>query len=70
MKDWVDAVWGLLVAGVLAITGMFYRHGVILAGVQQKAIDQDQSVGKLWEKLDAMDAKLTDIQIKVGRGDR
>ena len=70
MKDIVDAVWGLTVAAVLGTIGMFYRHGYVLAGLQQRVTDQAASQKKLWDKLDAMDEKLTDIQIKVGRGKR
>jgi len=64
----IEPTWGLIVAGVLGVIGTFYRHGTVLAVVQQHQIDQDKGIGKLWDKLDAMDKKLTDIQIKVGRG--
>lgn len=68
MKDIADGIWGLFIAAILAAVGMFYRHGYVIAGLQQKATDQGDSQIKLWEKLDSIDEKLTDIQITLGRG--
>ncbi len=68
MKDVVDGIWGLFIAAILAAVGMFYRHGYVIAGLSQKATDQGASQSKLWDKLDGIDKKLTEIQITLGRG--
>ena len=58
---------GLFVAGVLGALGMFYRHGSLIAGIQQKEKSQDETNKRIQDWMEKLSDQVGDVQLKLER---